>query len=54
MMNESVKKVTREINECSRRKEQNCPAKNLHKKDTHVYNNCYELRSKAIKNNQTN
>ena len=23
--------------------------KNLHKKDTHVYNNCYEFRSRAIK-----
>ena len=47
MMNENVK-VTGEVKECSR-KTQNCHAKNLHKKDTHVYNNCYELRSRAIK-----
>ena len=26
----------------------------MHKKDTHVYNNCYELRSRAIKNFTTN
>ena len=42
-------KLTCEVKECSRRKAQNCQAKNLHKKDTHVYNNCYELRSRAIK-----
>ena len=27
---------------------QNRQAKILHKKDTHGYNNCYELRSRAI------
>ena len=32
----------------SHSKSQNFPAKLLHKKDTHVYNNCYELRSRAI------
>ena len=49
MKNESVKKVTAEVKECSRRKAQNGQAKNLHKKDQHVYNNCYELRSRANK-----
>ena len=34
-------------------KRKNSQAKNLHKKDQHVYNNCYELRSRAI-NNQRN
>ena len=34
----------------SHSKSQNYQAKILHKKDTHVYNNCYELRSRAIKN----
>ena len=33
----------------SHSKSQNCQAKNVHKKDTHVYNNYYELRSRAIK-----
>ena len=42
-------KVTWEVKECSRRKAQKGQAKNLHKKDQHVYNNCYELRSGAIK-----
>ena len=28
-------------------------AKNLHKKDQHAHNNCYELRSRAIKNQQS-
>ena len=44
-------KVTWEIKECSGRKTQNGQAKNLHKKDQHVYNNCYELRSRAISKN---
>ena len=30
-------------------KRKNGRTKNLHKKDQHVYNNCYELRSRAIK-----
>ena len=34
-------------------KSQNCQAKILHKKDTHVYNNCYEFRSRAINNYAT-
>ena len=32
----------------SHSKSQNCQAKILHKKDTHVYNNCYELHLRAI------
>ena len=31
-------------------KRKNGQAKNLHKKDQHVYNNCYELRSRAVNN----
>ena len=34
----------------SQSKRQNGQATILHKKDTHVYKNCYELRSRAIKN----
>ena len=30
-------------------KRKNDHAKNLHKKDQHVNNNCYEIRSRAIK-----
>ena len=29
-------KVTREVKECSRKKAQNCQAKNLHRKDTRL------------------
>ena len=47
MKNQSVKKK-REVEEFSRTA-QNCQVKNLHKKDTQVYNNCYELRSRSIK-----
>ena len=42
-------KVNWEVKECSRRTAQKGQAKNLHKKD-HVYNNCNEIRSRAIKN----
>ena len=31
-------------------KRENGQAEYLHKKDQHVYNNCYALRSRAIKN----
>ena len=50
MMNEIVRKSFEKSKKCSRRKARSCQAKNLHKKDTNVYNNCYELRSRAIKN----
>ena len=45
-------KLTREVKECSRRKAQNGQAKNLHKKDQHAYNNCYELGSRATNQNE--
>ena len=35
------------------RKSQNGQAKNLHKKDQHVYSNCYEIRSRAINKGKT-
>ena len=47
MKNESVKKSL-ENSKNVLEGTQNCQAKNLHKKDTQVYNNCYELRSRAI------
>ena len=43
-------KVTWEVKECSRRKAQNGQAKNVNRKEQCFYNNCYELRSRAIKN----
>ena len=47
MKNESVKKsIDKSKNVLEKRK--NGQAKKLHKKDQHVYNNCYELRSRAI------
>ena len=47
MKNESVKKSL-EKSKNVLEKHKNAQAKNLHKKDQHVYNNCYELRSRAI------
>ena len=49
MKNESVKKSLKQSKNVLEQKRKNSQAKNLHKKDQHVYNNCYELRSKAIK-----
>ena len=49
MTNESVKKSLEKSKNVIEEKRKNCQAKDLHKKDTHVYNNCYELRSRAIK-----
>ena len=49
MMNESVKKSLEKSQNVLEENRKNCPAKKLHKKDTDVYNNCYELRSRAIK-----
>ena len=48
MKNESVKKSLEKSKNVLEEKHKNCQAKNLHKKDTHVYYNCYELRSRAI------
>ena len=47
MKNESVKRSLEKSKNV--REEKNSQAKNLHKKDQHVYNNCNELRSRAIK-----
>ena len=54
MKNESVKKSLEKIKKSSRREaqkqssEKKSSEENLHKKDQHVYNNCYELCSRAI------
>ena len=50
MKNERVKKSLKKSTHVLEEKTQNRQAKSLHKKDTDVYNNCYELRSRAIKN----
>ena len=48
MKNRSVKKSLEKSKNVLEEKRKNSQAKNLHKKDQHVYNNCYELRSRAI------
>ena len=48
MKNESVKKSLGKSKNVQEEKLKNGQAKNLHKKDQHFYNNCYELRSRAI------
>ena len=53
MKNASVKKSLKESKNALEEKRRNGQAKNLHKKDQHVYNNWYELRSRAIKKGQT-
>ena len=50
-MSESVKKSLEKSTNVLEEKRKNVKQKKLHKKDTHVYNNCYEFRSRAIKNN---
>ena len=47
-MNESVKKSLEKSKNVLEEMRENCQAKNLNKKDTRVYNNCYELHSRAI------
>ena len=49
MKNESKKKSLEKSKYVLEEKCKNDQAKNLHKKDQHVYNDCYELRSGAIK-----
>ena len=49
MKNESVKKSLEMSKNVLEEKRKIVKRKNLHKKDTLVYNNCYELRSRAIK-----
>ena len=48
MKNESVKKSLEESKNVLEKRKMVKPKK-LHKKDQHVYSNCYELRSKEIK-----
>ena len=52
MENESVKKSIAKSKNVLEEKRKIVKQKNCIKKDTHVYNNCYELRSRAI-NKQT-
>ena len=49
-MNESVKKSLEKSKNVLKEKRKIVQQKICMKKDTHVYNNCYELRSRAIKN----
>ena len=46
---ESVKRSLEKSKNVREEKSKNGQANNLHKKDQHVYNNCNELRSRAIK-----
>ena len=48
MKTESVKKSLEKSKNVLEEKRKNSQAKNLHKKDRHVYKNCYELRSLAM------
>ena len=48
MMNESVKKSLEKSKNVQEQKREIVKQK-ICKKNTHVYNNCYELRSRAIK-----
>ena len=48
MKNESVKKSLEKSKNILEEKRKMVKRKNLHKKDQHVYNNCNELRSRAI------
>ena len=50
MKDASVKKSLEKSNSFLEENRKNGQAKNLHKKDRQVYNNCYELCSRAIKN----
>ena len=49
MKNESVKKSLEKSKNVLEEKRKMVKQKILHKKDQQVYNNCYELRSRAIK-----
>ena len=48
MMNESVKKLLEKSKNVLEEKRKIVKRKICIKKDIHVYNNCYELRSRAI------
>ena len=51
MKNESVKKSLEKSKNVLEEKRKTVKRKICIKKDTHVYNNCYELRSRAINEN---
>ena len=48
MKNESVKKSLEKSKNVLEEKCKKVQAKNLHKKDQHVYNNCYERSSENL------
>ena len=48
MKNENVKESPERSKNVLEEKRKNGQTENLHKKDQHLYNNCYELRSRAI------
>ena len=54
MKNESVKKSLEKSKNVLEEKRKIARRKICLKKDTHVYNNCYELRSRAIKHGSIN
>ena len=49
MKNKSVKKSLKKSKKVLKEKRKNGHAKNLHKKEHHISNNCNELRSRALK-----
>ena len=53
MKNENMKKSLDQSKNVLEEERENGQAKNLHKKDQHIYNNYYELRSRAINNNKS-
>ena len=50
-MNEWVKESLEKSTNVLEEKRKNSRAKNLHQKDQHYYNDCYEIRSRAIEKN---
>ena len=54
MINESVKKSLEKSKNVLEEKRKIVKRQICIKKDKHVYNNCYELRSRAIKNKMRN
>ena len=54
MMNESVKKSLEKSKNVLEEKRKIAKRKICIQKDAHVYNNCYELRSRAIKHLEKN
>ena len=54
MKNESMMKSFEESKNVRKEKGKNGQAKNLHTKDHYVYINCYDLRSRPLKQKPTN